>query len=223
MPRRKDALYCGEVCKEAARRMRTKEREKVVTFEIKQRRQEEGLVAIALLEQHQSAAVSLYETAKRHGHDIKFMGSRICVLALEGRQSTPESILWLRDQMRPWRRVETKSEEITDLLNVHTQYGKYPAIEAERDFRMALARGATNVTVFLDDCAEQVMEDADHQHALATLSGWALAAAVWPRSDEIEFDPWDVEHDWNDSGGWPYGNVPKFYSDGFQVIDSKKR
>jgi hypothetical protein len=188
-PRRADALFCSDMCKQARHQMNNKKRQEIITFEIKQKRQEEALQAIGQFEQYQSTAGILHETAWKLGYDVKFLASRIGVLALEGPQSTPESIFWLRDRMRWWRKVDTKSDdrELTALLSIHTLYGKYLAVEAERHFRRALARGPANVTVFLwddDYAAEQIKAE-------ATTVSISRDEPVWPRSDYVELDALD--------------------------------
>jgi hypothetical protein len=84
-PKRSDARFCSNLCREAAHRMRKKDAEAASAAVVVEQRKAEGLRVLEQLDAHELIANVLHAQAKANGIDVRFMPAASGVIAVEGR------------------------------------------------------------------------------------------------------------------------------------------
>ncbi|MET4526538.1 hypothetical protein [Bradyrhizobium sp. JR18.2] len=207
-PKRADAEFCCGLCRQAHHRVRTKRQDEIATVAFKLKRREEALAVIDDLDRFRSAAALCHERAENRGMGLRFMATRIGVLAVE---TLPGALSGAKNPLCG-REVQTRSDDprITALLSLETFGGPYFYQVAERECRAALMSGTKDVKLYIQDwdywADELRKQPVQYLPALESM---------WPTSDDYEY-----EEDYR--GDLPVGaTYDGDLSDGFQVIDSR--
>ena len=212
-PRRSDALFCSATCKQARHRMREGERRESAAMVFKQRRKQEALEVIDCLDGYRSVAAVCHQEAENSGLGLRFMATRIGVLAVE---TVPGALEAAKNPLYG-REVKTRSDDpqIATLLSLHTLGGSYISQVADRECRKALEKGPTDVVLYIHDFDYWLAELRKKPIQHLPTSSWET---VWPRSDDLDDGEYDAGPDDRDLRANDFA-----LCDGFQIIDSRKQ
>jgi hypothetical protein len=123
----------------------------------------EGLAAIDQFERFQGLAGLLHMEARASGANVRFMATRVGILAVEAspKALTPKLIEYLSGR---FRRVEARSDsrEILALTAEPGLAGPFIGREAEKECRAVLERGPIDVCLFINDELPVVDLAAEH-------------------------------------------------------------
>jgi hypothetical protein len=143
-PKRPDALFCSNRCRQASYRRRSEASEAAV---VKQR-QAEALSIIDQFDRYQSIATVLHSQARVGGRDVGFMATKSGLLAA----GAPDTVSELIDAIAPYLRRETiPSEALLQMIWGQPPAGSFVAREAEKQCRSVLARNPSDVAFFSAD------------------------------------------------------------------------
>jgi hypothetical protein len=141
-PKRSDARYCSNLCREAAHRMRKKDTDAAAAAAVVEERKAEALRVIDQLDAHQFIAVMLHAQAKADGIDLRFMPATRGVVAVEGRAGAFDEARAMIAGFPYLSREETVSgDEARAIVLSSNLGGSVIAREAEQECREAVARG----------------------------------------------------------------------------------
>jgi hypothetical protein len=83
-PKRADAEFCGNLCRQAAYHKRKTVASAAEAAAVFQKRKHEALAIIDQFEQYQSIAGTLHQQARDGGYKVRFMATKIGILAVKG-------------------------------------------------------------------------------------------------------------------------------------------
>ena len=214
IPKRSDAEFCSNLCRQAAYFRRDRKRKEVQAVEIKKQRQEKALAVINQFDRYQSLAGMMHIEARARQFNIRYMATRIGILVVEGGSGAFGHFLRPRYRLPGWfQEIKSRSDsrEITALLSQESLSGPYMAKEAEQEFRAVLAQGPTDVSLFVEEW----------EPYLAKLRANAVHV---PTSWADDWSPYDDDGDRGNGGSFEFGFVEGEFvgGDGYQVIDLKK-
>jgi hypothetical protein len=141
-PKRSDARYCSNPCREAAHRMRKKDAEATSAAAVVEQRKAEALRVIDQLDAHRHIAVILHAQAKANGIDVGFMPTSNGVIAVEGRPGAFDDADTLIAGYPYLQRGAVSEAAASAILSSRNIGGSLLAREAEAECRQAAARGA---------------------------------------------------------------------------------
>jgi hypothetical protein len=141
------------MCRQAAHHKRKKVAAETEAAAVFEKRRDEALAVIDQIDRFQSIAAVLHQQAETQGLGLRFMATKLGVLAVESTSAGLESIDAFSHilSLAVGRMVRTRSDdpELVALLSLPSFGGSYIAQEAERECRKVLARGPTDVILFV--------------------------------------------------------------------------
>jgi hypothetical protein len=142
-PKRSDARYCSNLCREAAHRMRKKDAEAASAAAVTEQRKAAALRVIDQLDAHRLIAAMLHAQAKADGIEVKFMPASSGVIAVEGRAGAFDEADALIAGFPYLSREGAVSEDEARAIILSSKNigGSVIAREAQEECREAVARG----------------------------------------------------------------------------------
>jgi hypothetical protein len=141
IPKRADAEFCCNLCRQAAYHKCKTVASAAEAATVFQERKHEALAIIDQFERYQSIAGALHQQAREGGYKVRFMATKIGILAVKGGDGLDIiSHRQYRDLPRWFREIKTRSDskEVSALLSLPSPFGApYIAREAECEFRGA--------------------------------------------------------------------------------------
>jgi hypothetical protein len=141
-PKRSDARYCSNLCREAAHRMRKKDVEATTAAAVVAQRKAVALRVLDQLDAHRHIAAILHAQAKADGIEVSFMPAASGVIAVETRPGALDEADTLIAGFPYLSREGAVSEDaVRAILSSKNIGGSVIAREAEAECRQAVARG----------------------------------------------------------------------------------
>jgi hypothetical protein len=158
-PKRRDAIYCCDLCKQAAYHKRKKVADTAAAAATSKKRQAEAIRTINQYDTHQTIMTMLRAAAKVGGIDVKFAPSSSGVLAVEGRPGAFDqahamlaSFPYLSHKAvdpdlarEDWLMAADRKDKAYTVASLENPGTSLVAKEAQEEFANALSRGEASV------------------------------------------------------------------------------